>query len=78
MINGNRSGLETLVVKRENDCSFWEHVILTRREWSLQIKVNTMERVDKLALQDEKLETSIADTQLIIKRLDHAARQICR
>lgn len=70
--------METLVVKRENDCSFWEHVILTRREWSLQIKVNTMERVDKLALQDEKLETSIADTQLIIKRLDHAARQICR
>ena len=37
-----------------------------------------MERVDKLALQDEKLETSIADTQLLIKRLDHAARQICR
>jgi hypothetical protein len=43
-----------------------------------QIKVNTMERVDKLASQDTQLQADIENTQLLIKRLDSAARGICR
>ena len=43
-----------------------------------QIKVNTMERVDKLASQDKQLQADIENTQLLIKRLDSAARGICR
>ena len=43
-----------------------------------QIKVNTMERVNKLTLQDEQLEAGIANIQRIIKSLDVAARGICR
>lgn len=43
-----------------------------------QIKVNTMERVDKLATQDRQLQADIEKTQLLIKRLDSAARGICR
>ena len=42
-----------------------------------QIKVNTMERVDKITTQDEQLEANIAKTQDIIKRLDAKARAIC-
>jgi len=45
---------------------------------SEQIKINTMERVKKLSLQDAQLESGISDTQLLIKRLDNAARGICR
>ena len=37
-----------------------------------------MERVDKLALQDKQLQADIENTQLLIKRLDNAARGICR
>ena len=37
-----------------------------------------MERVDKLALQDKQLQADIENTQLLIKRLDGAARGICR
>jgi hypothetical protein len=59
-------------------CNNDKVLVLTRGAWVGQIKVNTMERVNKLTLQDEKLETSIAETQLLIKRLDTAARQICR
>ena len=59
-------------------CKNGQGSVLTRRACVEQIKVNTMERVNKLTLQDEKLETGIAETQLLIKRLDTAARQICR
>ena len=43
-----------------------------------QIKVNTMDRVNKLSVQDEQLKSSIDNTQRLIKSLDIASRGICR
>lgn len=54
------------------------YVTLMHDVGSEQIKVNTMERVNKLSLQDEQLKSNIDNTQHLIKSLDIAARGICR
>jgi prefoldin subunit 5 len=45
---------------------------------AVQIKISTMERVDKLTKQDEQLVESIEKTQEIISKLVLRARSICR